>query len=191
MSDEEEWWQRLAKDAVIARKKMALMGVTDSDPAADLRREAERAGHVNDPMQHVLGALANGIDAMQHVLGVLANGIDAMQRPAPVLSPAAEKQLVERVARDAPGACVQAVRNEMRAIRRSLDMRTLALAAGGLLAAAAGGLGGGYWLGYSAASSAHLLATCQGGEIRTMGSRRYCIQAVWLDAFTPMTTQKK
>ena len=91
------------------------------------------------------------------------------------------------VATKAGGEIARSLDRAAYRLAQTHDRRSMLLAAATLFGVAAVAAGGGYWAGYRAASAAHVLETCQGGEVHVsqQSGRRVCTMSVWLDPAPP------
>jgi hypothetical protein len=91
------------------------------------------------------------------------------------------------VATKAGGEIARSLDRAAYRLAQTHERRTMLLAAATLFGVAVIAGGGGYWGGYRAATAAHVLETCQGGEVHVsqQNGRRFCTMSVWLDPATP------
>jgi hypothetical protein len=152
---------------------------------AALEREIQTARATSDPLVHPLKALAATVLALHHLFVNGTRTLRQAQQMTPVLTPAAERQLLDRLAEEARKTVRGATWEAHRQMNWQLAGTVGAAVAVLMLVSGFGGYWAGWWQRGRAQAAAASLEMCRDGAtiVSTDGTRKGCV--VWLGPAMP------
>jgi leucyl aminopeptidase (aminopeptidase T) len=162
---------------------MALPAATNvaiAEALASLEREIQTARLTNDPLAQPLKALAATVYAMHRLFSDGTLALKEAQQPSPILTPDAERQLVERLAQEGWKAVKGATWEAHRQMNWRLAATVGTSVAALVLVTGLACYSVGWWHRGAADAAPQSLQTCREGELISSadGSRKGCV--VWL-----------
>jgi len=156
---------------VTEQRLAALSAETDAaiaEALGSLERDIRTARATNDPLAQPLKALAATVGALHRLFADGTLALQEAQRHTPILTPDAERQLLDRLAQEGR----KAVRDATWEAHRQMN--------GLMLVTGVGSYWTGWWQRGHADAADHSLRTCLNGEamLSPDGTRKGCV--VWL-----------
>ena len=168
---------------VTEQRLAALSAETDAaiaEALGSLERDIRTARATNDPLAQPLKALAATVGALHRLFADGTLALQEAQRHTPILTPDAERQLLDSLAQEGRKAVRDATWEAHRQMNWRLAAAVGAAVAGLMLVTGVGSYWTGWWQRGHADAADHSLRTCLNGEamLSPDGTRKGCV--VWL-----------